>query len=102
MCGLTCWYEDTVIVEVPIADDCKVFSRFEAYDHPDEMPEDWEENGAVMTDTFFFRDSTENDTKTPDDNGWYMTYGMIDTMYITDGVVTEIELSIYDMPLLGV
>lgn len=102
MCELTYWYEDTVIVELPIADDCKVFSRFEAYDHPDEMPDDWKENGARMTDTFFFKDSTANDTRMPDDNGWYMTYGSIDTMYITDGVVTEIEMSLYDHPLVGI
>ena len=102
MCDGTYWYEDTVIVEVPIADDCKVFSRFEAHDHPDEMPDDWDENGARMTDTFFFKDSTANDTRMPDDNGWYMTYGMIDTMYITDGVVTEIEMSLYDYPLVGI
>ena len=99
----TLWLEDTVIVEMPVANDCKVFSRYEPDDHPGEMPDDWDINGARMQDTFFYKEYSAEDLISPDDNGWFMTYGDVDTLYITDGVVTEIEMTYNDyMPVLDV
>lgn len=96
MCGLTYWLDDVVIIELPLAEDCKVFSLYEPHEHPDDMPPDWEENGAIITDTFFFKEFSAKNERYPNDNGWYSTSADIHSVVITDGVVTEMELKYYD------
>lgn len=96
MCGLTYWLDDVVIIELPLAEDCKVFSLYEPHEHPDDMPPDWEENGAKMTDTFFFKEFSAKNERYPNDNGWYSTSADIHSVVIMDGVVTEMELKYYD------
>jgi len=96
MCGFTYWLEDVVIVELPLADDCKVFSLGEPREHPNDVLPDWEENGAKMTDTFFFKEYSAGNEQYPNDNGWYSTSADIHSVVITDGVVAEIELRYYE------
>ncbi len=96
MCGLTYWLDDVVIIELPLAEDCKVFSLYEPHEHPDDMPPDWEENGSKMTDTFFFKEFSAKNERYPNDNGWYSTSADVHSVVITDGVVTEMELKYYD------
>lgn len=96
MCDYTYWLDDVVIIELPLAEDCKVFSLWEHTDHPDDIPADWDENGARMSDTFFFKEFSVKNEYFPNDNGWYSTEGDVHSVTVTDGVVTEIELTYID------
>ena len=86
------WVEDTVIVELPLSSDCKVFNTAEFFDHSGDFPEEWAQNGFPITETYLFGLLAENEFKLPNDNGWYATIADTQSVIIENGEVTRIEM----------
>ena len=92
-CNLNTWLDDTVIIELPLAKDCKVFVLNEYNSDYDGIPKDWKTNGTTMQNTKFFS-TIKNDplVMSAKNNGWYpVESGTIKSIVIENGQVTEIE-----------
>ena len=64
------WAEDYVIIELPLAKDCKVFNYGEYYNSQKVIESDWYENGDPMTRTLYFNHLITNKEFYPYDSGW--------------------------------
>ena len=64
------WAEDYVIIELPLAKDCKVFNYGEYYNSQKVIESDWYENGDPMTRTLYFNHLITNKESYPYDSGW--------------------------------
>lgn len=99
----TYWTEDYVIIELPLAEDCKVFNYGEYYNANKEMDSDWYENGDPMTGTLYFNQIVNGNGTYPYDSGWitipsylntsYSSEAGVDSVIISDGQVKELEMS---------
>ena len=82
-----------MIIELPLAKDCKVFVLNEYNSDYDGIPKDWKTNGTTMQNTKFFS-TIKNDplVMSAKNNGWYpVESGTIKSIVIENGQVTEIE-----------
>ena len=86
------WVEDTVIVEMPLSEDCKVFNTAECFELDEDLPDDYYENGFHMKDSYLFQVLKDSDIKLPNDNGWYETVADTQSIIIENGEVTRIEM----------
>ena len=97
------WAEDYVIIELPLAEDCKVFNYGEYYNRNKDLASDWDENGDPMTKTLYFNHLITNKSSYPYDSGWitippflrvrYRSEARVDSIIISDGQVKELEMS---------
>ena len=99
----TYWADDYVIIELPLADDCKVFNYGEYYNRNKEIGPDWDENGDSMTGTLYYKKIVNANGTYPYDSGWitippllrvkYRSEAEVESIIISDGQVKEIEMS---------
>ena len=99
----TYWADDYVIIELPLAEDCKVFNYGEYYNSEKELASDWDENGDPMIRTLYFNHLITDKESYPHDSGWitippflrvhYRSEAQVDSIIISDGQVKEIEMS---------
>ena len=68
MCDFDHWVEDYVIVELPLAEACKVFNFGEYFEYKEDVP-GWGEDGDTMIRTQFFIQLKYDETVTRD-SGW--------------------------------
>ncbi len=87
------WVEDYVIVELPLAEDCKVFNYSEYRKYGKEYEPNWNENGDPMTHTQFFVQHRKEKFSYPYDGRWITIPSMLRTTYKSDAIVYSVIIS---------
>jgi hypothetical protein len=82
-----------VIVELPIAEDCKVFNYSEYRKYGKEYDPNWDENGDPMTHTQFFVQHRKEKFSYPYDGRWITIPSMLRTTYKSDAIVYSVIIS---------
>ena len=96
--GLFYWIEDTVIVEVPLSNQCRIFDNSEYAIHYSDLPESWIENGSLIANTRFFKALKERIVGTTSNSGWLSGSMPVHSLIIKKGEATVIECdSPYDL-----
>lgn len=93
MFNTSTWLDDTVIIELDLAESCKVFVVNEFISNYEDMPKDWKINGSPMQKTLLFSKRINDPYLiSAKNNGWYpIDSGRITSIIIESGQVIEIE-----------
>ena len=84
------WADDYVIVELPLAEDCKVYNYGEYFKAGKEYDPNWDENGDPMTHTLFFVQLRREKDSYPYDSGWIIITSDLHTSYTSKASATSV------------
>ena len=85
-----CWVDDYVIIELPLAEDCKVYNYDEYFKYGKEYDPNWDENGDPMTHTQYLVQLRKNKGTYPHDGGWIIMPSFLRTTYKSEATVYSV------------